>query len=496
MKRLVKKHMVLTLVLATLISTNVSAGKDTLESEKVHKKLESLEQNQISSLNKELVKAELQEEEFNEMDRSFRKKVKVERSISKKSPKKAYTANDNTDPNYAYLIQNSDIVGGTIETEGEMRWYGFNLDTDSKITLNMNTVDTMDADIFLFELTPSYTLELIGGSAQAGLGVSERVREVLGMGIYYVAVAGYEGTGDYAFEFYNSSTDVQYEVNDTLSTASNISTDMNINGVIDCHSDVDYYAINVNTACVVRYAITNPSGSSYKMLYANESGGSFITDNLLKLNPGTHYFAVYSPLGTYSNTKQYTIKLTNVAPVSSDSSANIFACNENAKIVFQFDRNRTRYYVNGNRIDFFYLYERQINNSAGNQNYYIELSNNSNIDVCLVESEVSLPAVLDLPTVGLYQRSTLTNISNKPVLTLSLFSDPNTPFYKIHNVCSGAYAGNSMWADLNYAQVYIDPDTGRVIDIRYFNYFYEIGSHDITYNNPYGTMQYYYSIYQ
>lgn len=71
---------------------------------------------------------------------------------------------------------------------------------------------------------------MIGGSANEGLGVSEYYNNVINEGIYYFAVGGYDGTGQFAFAFYQSSIDAANEINDSDSAAT--SANFNDNWVL------------------------------------------------------------------------------------------------------------------------------------------------------------------------------------------------------------------------------------------------------------------------
>ena len=83
-----------------------------------------------------------------------------------------------------------------------MRWYGFILDQRSKVSIRLQTVSEVDADLYLFGLNQeTYELNLVGGSATSGLGVYEYYNDILDAGIYYFAVSAYEGSGQYAFAF-------------------------------------------------------------------------------------------------------------------------------------------------------------------------------------------------------------------------------------------------------------------------------------------------------
>lgn len=401
---------------------------------------------------------------------------------------------ENTDPNYALLIEDGNVVQGSLSAQGEMRWYGFILQEKSKISLYLEMVDGVDADLYLFSLNEeTYSLELIGGSATSGTGISETAIGVLESGIYYLAIADYSGTGDYAFAYYQSTQDIQYEVNDSISLATAIGSNASISSIIDNPYDYDYYYITLDEASAIRYSLSSLSSLGYEVEYAGGAGGNIIKGQLVSLKAGKHYFRVSSPNGTYSRTSSYTIKFENIAPVSTDSTATIFACCEKAGIVFQFNSERTNYYVNGNPIDFSYSYTKSLSNSAGSQSYNINLTRTANFGVCLLQEEgtsISPELQQTIPDVARYHSSTFTGISNKDVLTLSVH-DWSNKCYTIHNRCSGEYAGNSLWSDLNMCNVFIDPDTGKVIDIEWYNYFYEVGNHSITYYRPY-TMKYYY----
>ena len=160
---------------------------------------------------------------------------------------------ENTDPNNAYIVTNDIVAQGTIATAGEMRWYAFQLEEKSKVTILLQMVNSLDADLYVFSLDDS-KLNLIGGSGTAGAGVTEYYTQVMEAGIYFFAVGGYEGTGNYAFAYYQSSRDVENEVNDlpTLATAAEFNTD--IVGVIDTPLDVDYYKVTVSSPIMMRYS--------------------------------------------------------------------------------------------------------------------------------------------------------------------------------------------------------------------------------------------------
>lgn len=402
----------------------------------------------------------------------------------------------NTNPNYAYIVTNDMVVQGAVETAGEMRWYVFVLEEKSKISIILQMAETIDADLYMFSLNEStYELELIGGSAIAGVGKSEYFNRVLGTGTYFFAIGGYEGTGAFAFAYYQSTSDVSFETNDSQITATNMTIvgNTNIRGVIDCPYDIDYYQFTFNEAVLAKYSLS--SSSDYVLQYMEKSGDNAgiynASGDMVRIMPGTYCFRVYSPSGHYSASTAYTISFRMVANIASDSRAYYIAVSEDAGIVFQADANGQNCYVNGHKIDFNYLYSKSYATSGGSQQYLIQITPSDDLCVTMYESQFKNTPELQqvIPSVAMYVTSTFTKYSG-PVLILSLHST-DRPIYSIHNVCSGAFSENTMWKDVNYVNVFVDPNTGKVFDIEWFNYFYEISNHSVTYARPF-TMKYYY----
>ena len=91
----------------------------------------------------------------------------------------------------------------------------------------MQMVETMDADLYIC----SDDFTIVGGSASEDAGVSECAGSVLEAGTYYLAIEGYEGTGNFAFMYFQSSVDADYEINNSASSASNVTLNSSIMGV-------------------------------------------------------------------------------------------------------------------------------------------------------------------------------------------------------------------------------------------------------------------------
>jgi hypothetical protein len=121
------------------------------------------------------------------------------------------------------------------------------------------------------------------------------------------------------------------------------------------------------------------------------------------------------------------------------------------------------------------------------------LRRTSNFNVCLLQTEgTSLPLEYQqvIPDAVHVLNSSFSGIKDKYVLTLSVF-DWSTPCYWIHVRGTGSSSDMTCWRNLNMANLYIDPDTGKVIDIEWYNYFYENLNYKLTFTRPY-TMKYYY----
>lgn len=397
----------------------------------------------------------------------------------------------NTDPNNAYLAENDMVYQGNIEIEGEYRWYGFDVTEKSKTTIFLQMAETLDADLYLFSLdTETYSLNLIDGSAAEGLGVTEYYANVLEPGIYYFAVAGYEGTGQFAFAFFQSSQDANYEVNDSSSTATSVSIGSSYTGVIDSPLDIDFYKLTVTKAYIMNYSISTSNG--YSLLLAGKSGtnaGIYTvgdsSSNML-IMPGTYYFAVLSEDDAYSTTSTYTINFKKISELAADSSANIIGICSDAGIVFQTNSSGSVYYVNGNPIDISYSYSSSSSNSAGSQSYNISIKDRDDVYVYLGDDALAPAAIY-------YMNSTrpAMNVGSRAALELTFYSDSN--FYSVHCVCSGAYKENNLWQDFKAVTVIIDPATGKLIDIEQFNYYYDfaVGSNSLTFTRRYPSMTLY-----
>ena len=437
---------------------------------------------------KEIKPGNINESEYNRLERTPIRKMYIDLDKMPEGAEDSEADNPNTDPNNAYVLSDNTVWNGTIEKNNELRWYAFNATTKSKLTIFLQMVDSLDSDLYLFSYhTETSSLSLIAGSATQAAGTEEKPHTFLDKGTYFVAVSGYDSTGNYAFAFYQSSADVENEVNDSSANATTLEYGTTT-GVIDNPRDLDYYKITVSKPTIIKYSIE--SSEDYSFLYAGKEGDSSAVYKVnkdtktYKIMPGTYYYAVCSKNGKYSSTDKYTIKFVKIGEMSGNSSITKIGISEDAGIVYETNDSGTVNYVNGNAVDINYSYENTLSNSAGLQSYSIKIDP---AGARVLFSEEYEPAAVH------YYNSTrpAMNVSSRPALMLTFYNESN--FYHIHCLGTGAYADNTLSSDLNNVTVLIDPATGKLIDIVTFNYYYDfapVGTNHITWTRSY-KMNYY-----
>lgn len=307
----------------------------------------------------------------------------------------------------------------------------------------------------------------------------------------------YEGSGQYGFALY-ATLDIENEINDTASNATEIDINEKITGAIDTPYDIDYYKFTLSSPVIMR--ITENLGNyKFSILAADNSTKVYKIsekDGMYQFNAGTYYFAVYSKDGTYSVDQDYKITANIIANIADNASSFYFTVNEKAKIVFQSDANGNNMYVNGNPIDINYDYHVDASTSAGTQKYDITMRNSSNLRAKVYQNQFMFEDAEETSYYGMVMPNTVNYISGTKgvgpagnVLELSLYSVNSEKFYKVHCICSGAYAENNMYKDFNFTTVFINPNTGKLVDIQNINYFYDYatGSNSMLFTRPYSS---------
>lgn len=346
----------------------------------------------------------------------------------------------------------------------------------------VQTYTDVDADLYVFKLNQETgELIFIGGSLTEGMGVQEYCGGIVDAGIYYFAIMASEGSGAYAFAYF-ASQDMNYEPNDTLSTAATVGVNSTVTGIIDTPFDMDYYKFTLESPVIMNISV-DVGEYQYDVLDVDPNADIYkisTKENLYRLSAGTHYFRVYSTDHTYDSSKTYTLTFNKIANIANDPVSTLFMVNESAKIVFQSDANGKHMYVNGNEVDLGYTYNDDLSTPEG---YRVR-------NVCLIHvdalraiifgreasemNKVIANSFVDIPTTVFYESGTKgTGEENLNVLQLSVINEGKEEFYKLNCFCSGKYQLEYMLENLNWATVFINPDTGRVIDICSFSYFYE-----------------------
>lgn len=189
-------------------------------------------------------------------------------------------------------------------------------------------------------------------------------------------------------------------------------------------------------------------------------------NGIYKFVPGTYYFAVHSESHSYSASSTYIVNFKKIATMSNSSSIAYVGLSENAGIVFETNVSGTVNYVNGNPIDYSYIFHDEISNSSGYQLY--DISIDTNAGACVLLSPEYQPVAVH------YISSTkpAMHVSSRPALLLTYYAADNSNFYKINCRGTGAYSMNTLRKNSDSVQVLIDPVSGRLIDIYYYNYYY------------------------
>lgn len=387
--------------------------------------------------------------------------------------------------------------GGTVpviqpnsETESELStsvnelWYAFVLNQTSKSTVICQFANTMDADLYIYSLGNNGALSYVGGSATDGMGLPERYQNVLSAGTYIIRVIRYQGAGSFVLDYYESTSDVNYEMNDSIVTAYSLGVNVAATGVIDNPFDYDYYKITVSNPAVIQVQFQTVNG--YVLSYVGSEGDSQIMSSIgsttyTRVEPGTYYFMVHANDNTYaySSTATYQFAINKIANLSGVQGQNIVSIAGVQKIVFESNDSGTVSYVNGHVLNDFFYY----GDFSGNNNMHIEIYDDTGE---FVDFSQGISIVHYYSSTKPYA----INVNNKPVIELTLKNN-NGAFYEIDCHPSGSIYNMTRYDD--HVTVLIDPDSGVVIDITNYNYWYQYvgGSHYINIGRNMYTWDYY-----
>lgn len=376
-------------------------------------------------------------------------------------------SNDNTNPNSALLFEDNTGDSGTFTTANEERWYAFVLSEKTKVSIPVGMGAAMDVDLYVFSLdSASGTLSVIGQCTNSALGEAEYYSAVLAAGTYFAAITNYAGVGSYAVAYYQTTVDVNYEVNDSIETATDIIFDQKMIGAIDSPYDIDLYKFTVTEYTWVRMIGNYPG--KYELGILGSTAGAVgeregNTGNVYVFSPGTYWFIVRSMDGGYSSTVTYQCTFEKVGSAASKEDYMKTAVTPKTGLVIRqsFDGKLT--YVNGNMVDIRYLWtDESHSDTAGGRLAFISINPDASVrctDMKVVHYSSSTHPIMN-------------NFGRGPALMMEFVG--NSVFYKIQWEGYGDFAGESARKDSSVVTVLIDPASGKLLDIYDPNYYYTI----------------------
>lgn len=403
--------------------------------------------------------AELPVISYNNVDRPYTGETIVVDGISTHSG-----SNDN--PNSALLFENNLGDSQALTAANEQRWYAMILSEKTKVSVYMSMDAAMDADLYVFSLDNSAgTLNLIGGSANSTSGQDEYYSAVLEEGIYFVYVTNYAGAGTYNIAYYQTNVDVNYEVNDSIETATDIVFNQKMVGALDCPYDIDLYKFTVTEYTWVRMFGNYPGKYELGVLGSTEGaewGLEGKTGNVYVFSPGTYWFIVRSLDGGYSSTVTYDFTFERVGGAESKGDYMRTGHFPEYGIEIKQSTDYKLTYINGNMVDLRYLWTEEAKNSEGSKAAIISVTPNETTYCSFMEVVHYISSTHPI----------MKNRNGEDLLQMTFKSDE--VFYKIEWVGTGMFDNETAKLDSEKITVLIDPKSGKIVDIVSPNYYYTL----------------------
>lgn len=415
--------------------------------------------------------------DFEQKDRLFgedspakkesKKDIKVDKVITDDGIQALSAENDN--PNGAYYLPFNTPVGDTIDVEEESRWYGVIADTKSRITTFMVTADdTANFDLYVYKLNEeTSTLELIGYSTK-GAGSNEIVDMVVDAGTYYIRMRSVSGVGECAVVSYLSTQYIDKEINDTMQFASELPTSGTVTDAIDSPLDMDVYKFSVSTeGARKKFTIVSPDDCNYAMYIAKADGSIYNikSDSLYLLEKGDYYLVVASADGTFNNSATYTVTVTNQNCILDAEDLVSY----DGYLLQRVGKTGINYYINGKKIDFSYKYEWNISSGKDYLNATMTLATKETSDV--YSKYFTDTNGVDHEGIMFIKYNSTFNSSAR---NLALYIPINDVRYSYNRVASASLAPTSVHQSYDaFANVIVDVDTAKVIDLFSPNWYYE-----------------------
>lgn len=357
------------------------------------------------------------------------------------------------DPNSA-IYYSSGLFGEYIDDVANKyeNWYCFKMTETQKLSIHLRQPTSGDYDIYLYKLEDS-ALTNVGYSAYGGL--DEQLSYIASSGFYYLRVVPHTASETASFYTLRIDTLTQYdsgEADDNLCSANVYTNSINVNQTIDNTHDVDSFLLKVNQA--KDYSITLskvPSDAKYVfMLYNSDMSlkGSFISKGsktrTIALKEGSYYVQIFSYNGTFSASKSYKLNMTPTAYYPNVAGG--YRILTKGGQTLEVTSNAA--YINGRMINLNWEYRFQTNEEP----YYtrtqgLHTSSNTSIHISSVKT-------------GSFTGS---NASSENAVCLAV----DNVWYSYYYLQSGGSDHIYDTVDFNdgeYIYVYIDADTGSIID--------------------------------
>lgn len=369
-------------------------------------------------------------------------------------------------------------VYGMLSASNTASEYQVTLTQPTKLTATLVTASTLDADIYIFD----EALNLVATSQNEGLGIAEITSCVLPAGAYSILVYDYEGSGLYLINAYASTQDITYELNDTFTTATALDSTFYINANIDTPYDVDIYSTNISSNTIININF-NDNNQGYTLYLTNGTNIYDISSGVsaVQLDTGKWYFYVCSENGTYSPTTTYSLSLKNLYRTDLYN----IAYNKDYQSYLQYEITSPgvyTYYLNGKEIDMTYSYEHHVSNSAGWINTYIGVAGQAGRSIVIGKAAADNAGV-EPPIWGTLRTNSETRLSGNnstPVLSLYIVENTdvsNTYLAYVRRYTGGEYkyTTESCSYTTPAAQIVIDLNTAKIVDVLTPNFYYDYG---------------------
>ncbi|MDN9011007.1 peptidase [Brevibacillus laterosporus] len=329
---MVKKVLLSVAILfTTVFSSSVGFAKEVIEEKKPDKP--QIKEVELGSekLGKPLGEKLVVEEGAEKLLDPEEKTVDIDDSLStpkKKKPAAAEAEAENTDASNAKPIAIDSIHSGTINKEGEIRWYAFYNAKPGKLTVFLQTVRSTDVnyDLHLFKLneqTMKLEEETIS-SYQAGK--NEQVARIAPEGYYYIAVnsvKGFDTANTFALVVKHSTTYDKSEPDDNAWLAQEKdSTTFTNTQTIDNPFDEDWSYFHVLEPKSLSVTLQNQiPGTVYRADILDAAANVLLNldqnkQYLVTFPKGDYFIRVLSSSG-YSDSQPYTLSVKDQSVASS-----------------------------------------------------------------------------------------------------------------------------------------------------------------------------------